>query len=76
MNYVKRFMVKKMKSDKDVIKTLALDAFKKQEYVNALMMSNIPLDYKEREKAFINLALARKEANDANFKLEQAVKGN
>lgn len=69
-------MVKKMKSDKDVIKTLALDAFKKQEYVNVLMLSNIPLDYKEREKAFINLALARKEANDANFKLEQAVKGN
>lgn len=69
-------MVKKMKSDKDVIKTLALDAFKKQEYVNALMLSNIPLDYKEREKAFINLALARKEANDANFKLGQAVKGN
>lgn len=65
-----------MKSDKDIIKNLALEAFKKQEYVNALTLANIPLDYKEREKAFINLALARKEANDANFKLEQALKGN
>lgn len=65
-----------MKSDKDIIKNLALEAFKKQEYVNALTLTNIPLDYKEREKAFINLALARKEANDANFKLEQALKGN
>lgn len=65
-----------MKSDKDVIKNLALEAFKKQEYLNCLMLANIPLDYKEREKAFINLALARKEANDANFKLEQALKGN
>lgn len=65
-----------MKSDKDIIKNLALEAFKKQEYANALTLANIPLDYKEREKAFINLALARKEANDANFKLEQALKGN
>jgi len=65
-----------MKSDKDIIKNLALEAFKKQEYVNALTLANIPLDYKEREKAFINLALARKEANDANFKLEQTLKGN
>lgn len=65
-----------MKSDKDIIKNLALEAFKKQEYLNCLMLANIPLDYKEREKAFINLALARKEANDANFKLEQALKGN
>ena len=65
-----------MKSDEDIIKNLALEAFKKQEYVNALTLANIPLDYKEREKAFINLALARKEANDANFKLEQALKGN
>ncbi len=65
-----------MKSDKDVIKNLALEAFKKQEYLNCIMLANIPLDYKEREKAFINLALARKEANDANFKLEQALKGN
>ena len=69
-------MEQKMKSDKDIIKNLALEAFKKQEYVNALTLANIPLDYKEREKAFINLALARKEANDANFKLEQALKGN
>lgn len=69
-------MEQKMKSDEDIIKNLALEAFKKQEYVNALTLANIPLDYKEREKAFINLALARKEANDANFKLEQALKGN
>lgn len=63
-----------MKSDKDIIKELASAAFKKQEYLDALYMSNTPLDYKEREKAFINLQLARKEANEATTKLEQALK--
>lgn len=65
----------KPKTNKEILEQLAKDAFTKQEYVNALMMASTPMDYKEREKAFVKLALARKEAAEADIKLELAIKG-
>ena len=47
------------------IAELAAVAFEKQERVRILSMMNTPTDYEERKKAFIELALARDEANKA-----------
>ena len=45
---------------------LAAQAFEKRERVRMLEMMNTPIDYEERKKAFIALALARAEANQAD----------
>lgn len=55
------------------LEELALDAFRKQEYLNALSMMNTPTDYKEREKAFVEYAKAQKAASEARSKLTIAV---
>ena len=47
------------------IAELAAEAFDKREYVRALEMANVPVTYKQRKQAFIDLELARAEANAA-----------
>jgi len=47
------------------IADFAAQAFEKRERVRILEMMNTPIDYEERKKAFIELALARSEANQA-----------
>ena len=47
------------------IAELAAEAFDKHEYVRALEMMNVPVDYAARKQAFIDLELARAEANAA-----------
>lgn len=50
----------------------AAAAFEKRERVKMLEMVNVPLaTYEERKKAFIELELARHEANQAQAALEQ-----
>ncbi len=44
---------------------LAATAFEKRERVKMLEMMNTPTDYEERKKAFIDLALARVAAEQA-----------
>lgn len=51
------------------IADLASDAFEKRERVKMLEMMNTPTDYEERKKAFIELELARAEANKADQNL-------
>jgi hypothetical protein len=48
---------------------LAAIAFEKNEYVRALLMSNTPLDYEERKRAFVQLAEAQEAATVATAKL-------
>ena len=45
---------------------LAAQAFEARERVRMLEMMNTPIGYEERKKAFINLQLARVEANRAD----------
>jgi hypothetical protein len=47
------------------VEDLAAQAFEKRERVRMLEMMNTPVDYDERKKAFIQLELARNEANQA-----------
>ncbi len=53
------------------IADLAADAFEKQERVRMLEMLNTPTDYVERKNAYINLQLARHEAEMAKRALDQ-----
>jgi len=48
---------------------LAATAFEKRERVKMLEMMNTPTDYEERKKAFVELELARHEANQAEAAL-------
>jgi hypothetical protein len=48
---------------------LAAQAFEKREHVRMLEMCNAPVDYEERKKAFIQLEIARAEANQADAAL-------
>lgn len=52
------------------IEMLAADAFEKAERVRMLEMMNVPLDYEERKKAFIDLAKARQLAAEARARIE------
>jgi len=45
---------------------LAAEAFEKRERVKMLEMMNTPTDYEERKKAFVELALARVAAEQAD----------
>ncbi len=54
------------------IAELAAEAFDKREYVRALRMTNVPVDYAARKQAFIDLELARAEANAAELALRYA----
>jgi len=51
------------------IEEAATDAFMKAEYVKNLSMMNTPIDYEERKKAYVALALARAEAAEAEHRL-------
>lgn len=51
---------------RDTIAGLAAQAFEKRERLRMLEMMNTPTDYEERKKAFVELALARDEANKAD----------
>jgi hypothetical protein len=55
------------------VEELADDAFTKAERVKAMEAMNTPTDYKERRKAFIELATARKAANEANARMLAAI---
>lgn len=55
------------------VEELAEDAFVKAEHVKALMMANTPLDYEERKKAFVALAVARAAAVEAEQRLTNVV---
>jgi hypothetical protein len=55
------------------IEELAEDAFLKNEYLQAQMMMNTPVDYDLRKKAFINLAKAKQAANEAQKALNTRV---
>jgi hypothetical protein len=57
----------------NTIEELAKDAFQKREYVNALGMANTPIDYLERQKAFIELAKAQEAARIAELKLKDRI---
>lgn len=48
---------------------LAAEAFDRRERVRLLEMSNMPIDYDERKKAFIELELAIAAANEAEAAL-------
>ncbi len=45
------------------------DAFNKAEKVRMLEMMNTPIGYEERKKAFAQLIIARRDANEAEQKL-------
>lgn len=47
------------------IEELAEDAFLKAERLKALQVTNTPQDFDERKKLFVEMALARKAAVDA-----------
>ena len=51
------------------IADLAATAFEKRERVKMLEMMNTPIEYEARKKAFIELELARAEANQAEAAL-------
>ena len=53
------------------IAILAADAFAKAERVRILEMLNLPMDYVERKKAFVELAKARHEADEARSRLDR-----
>ena len=55
------------------IRELAEDAFSKGEIVKNLLMLNTPQDYEARKKAFIELAVARHQAKEAEAKLADAI---
>ena len=55
------------------VEELAEDAFVKAEHVKCLEMMNCPLDYEERKKAFVALAVARAAANEAQQRLVAVV---
>lgn len=52
---------------------LAEDAFAKSERVKMLAMMNTPTDYDARKKAFVEMSLAREEANKAEARLHAAI---
>jgi hypothetical protein len=54
---------------------LAIAAFEAHERVNGLMMMNTPLDYEERKKAAVQLAVAREAAFYAQQKLDARLRG-
>lgn len=56
------------------IKELAAKAFDARQTVKMLELMNIPLDYLEAKKAFIELSEARLAANKAEFELNEALK--
>jgi superfamily II DNA or RNA helicase len=56
-------------NDRAGIMGLAATAFEKRERVRMLEMMNTPIDYEERKQAFIDLQLARYEANQAEAAL-------
>lgn len=56
------------------VEELAEDAFLKSERLRALEIMGTPTDFDERKKAFIELARARVDANDATAKLEAAIR--
>ena len=45
-----------------LITDLATRAFEQRERVKMLEMMNVPVDYEERRKAFVELEIARREA--------------
>lgn len=55
------------------IEELAEDAFVKAERVRMLSMMQTPTDYAERKKAFVDLALARAAASEAEALLVNRV---
>lgn len=57
----------------DTLEELAKKAFAKQEFVNNLMMANTPHGFDDREKAFVQLAVARHEAHKAKVALDNAI---
>ena len=54
---------------------LAMAAFEAQERVRMLEMMNMPTDYDERKKAFVELAVAREAAIFAQQKLDERTRG-
>lgn len=54
------------------IAEMAEDAFLKAEHAKALSMMNTPINFEERKKAFIALAIAREAANKAQAALDSA----
>ena len=56
------------------VEELARDAFEKSERVRMLGMRNTPTDYEERKKAFVDLAVARAAAAEAEQTLVAAYK--
>ena len=57
------------------IEELAEDAFVKAERVRCMMMANTPVDYDERKKAFVDLAVARAAAQEAESRLIAVTNG-
>lgn len=55
------------------IEELAEDAFNKAERVKMLEMANAPTGFDERKKAFVELALARKAAAEAEILLTTVI---
>lgn len=55
---------------------LAEDAFLKTERVKALEMMNTPSSFDDRKKAFMELAVARADANEATSRLVAVTKMN
>ena len=54
---------------------LAEDAFLKAEHVRMLGMMNLPTDFEERKKAFVELALAQEAAAKAQHALRARTAG-
>lgn len=54
---------------------LAIAAFEASERVIALSMMNTPVDYEERKKAAVELAVAREAAAYAQRLLDQRIRG-
>jgi hypothetical protein len=55
--------------------TLAIAAFEARERVMQLMLMNVPVDYEERKKAAVELAVAREAATYAQQALDRRTSG-
>lgn len=55
------------------VEELALDAFQKEEHLKALSMAGQPIDFGERQKAYIEYQKARANAAEARRALEAAI---
>jgi cob(I)alamin adenosyltransferase len=55
------------------VEELTEDAFLKSEHLKALQIMNTPTDFEDRKKAFIELAVARAAAREAERRLLAAI---